>query len=167
MTTDFIAWDDAVKIAVDFAKADGETLVLALPDHNTGGMKVGNFIHEYVDMTPEYARDALLKMKVTSGGVVALMGVPESEATCDDLKKSVSENWGIELSDQDCEDILTYSETYSELFESNPGSVLPLGYGLSRIVSERYTYTGWTTHGHNSELGTWKSRFSSVYSEQY
>merc|ERR1711933_348452 len=40
MTTDFIAWDDAVRVAVDFAKEDGETLVLALPDHNTGGLKI-------------------------------------------------------------------------------------------------------------------------------
>ena len=36
--TDFLAFDKAVKAAVDFAKKDGHTLVLAFPDHNTGGM---------------------------------------------------------------------------------------------------------------------------------
>lgn len=42
MVTDFIAFDDAVKIAVDFAEEDGHTLVIVFPDHNTGGMTIGN-----------------------------------------------------------------------------------------------------------------------------
>jgi alkaline phosphatase len=43
MVTDFLAFDDAVKAACDFAEEDGRTLVLAYPDHNTGGMKIGHY----------------------------------------------------------------------------------------------------------------------------
>lgn len=151
MVTDFLAWDDAVRVALDFAKEDGETLVLALPDHNTGGLKVGNFKHEYVDRTVEFAREPLLKMKMTSNGVVTRMGVPPENATAALLKTSVTENWGINITDEEAETILGYSAEYSSKFLSNPGDVIPLEYALSRIVSEEYTIAGWTTHGHNAE----------------
>ncbi len=42
MVSDFIAFDDAVKVAVDFAEEDGKTLVIVFSDHNTGGMTIGN-----------------------------------------------------------------------------------------------------------------------------
>jgi alkaline phosphatase len=40
---DFLAFDDAVGAALDFAKKDGRTLVMAFPDHNTGGLTLGNY----------------------------------------------------------------------------------------------------------------------------
>ena len=39
--TDFIAFDQAVKEAVDFAKKDGHTLVIMVPDHGNGGINLG------------------------------------------------------------------------------------------------------------------------------
>jgi alkaline phosphatase len=42
IVTDFIAFDDAVKVAVDFPKLNKETLVLT-SDHDTVGLKMGNF----------------------------------------------------------------------------------------------------------------------------
>jgi len=38
---DVLAYDDAMKAAVDFAKADGRTLVLGTSDHETGGLSLG------------------------------------------------------------------------------------------------------------------------------
>ena len=40
--TDFIAFDQAVKEVVDFAKKDGHTLVIMVPDHGNGGINLGN-----------------------------------------------------------------------------------------------------------------------------
>jgi alkaline phosphatase len=40
--TQFLAFDEAVKVAVDFAKKDGHTPVLFFPAHNTGGMTIGS-----------------------------------------------------------------------------------------------------------------------------
>ncbi|WMW23872.1 alkaline phosphatase [Methanolobus sediminis] len=42
MVTDFLAFDEAVEAAVDFAEEDGHTLVIVFPDHNTGGLTIGN-----------------------------------------------------------------------------------------------------------------------------
>jgi alkaline phosphatase len=151
MVTDFIAWDNAVKVAVDFAKLHGDTLVLALPDHNTGGLKIGNYKHEYVDRTVEFTQDPLYKMKMTSQGVVRKMGVSPDKATPTDLKKAVSENWGIDLTDDEASQILEYSGIYSNEYLSNPGSIIPLNYALARIVSEEYTNAAWSSHGHNGE----------------
>lgn len=53
MVTDFTAFVDAVRVAIDFAKLNKETLVLACSDHSTGGLKIGNSFHGYVDVTVE------------------------------------------------------------------------------------------------------------------
>ncbi len=38
---DVLAYDDAVQVALDFAEADGHTLVVSVADHETGGMTLG------------------------------------------------------------------------------------------------------------------------------
>ncbi|MBO5409026.1 MAG: alkaline phosphatase, partial [Clostridia bacterium] len=42
MIGDYIAFDEACKIAVEYAKGRNDTLVLMAPDHDTGGMNVVN-----------------------------------------------------------------------------------------------------------------------------
>ena len=39
---DMLAYDDAVQAVLEFAKQHGDTLVLSMSDHNTGGMSIGN-----------------------------------------------------------------------------------------------------------------------------
>lgn len=39
---DLIAYDEAVRVALDFARQEGSTLVLATSDHETGGLAVGS-----------------------------------------------------------------------------------------------------------------------------
>ncbi len=53
MLTDFLAFDEAVELAVDFAEEDGHTLVIVFPDHNTGGMTIGNEYTHDGDNYPE------------------------------------------------------------------------------------------------------------------
>lgn len=59
MVTDFLAFDKAVKAAVDFAEEDGHTLVIVFPDHNTGGMTIGNRGTSYTDLTVEELLDTV------------------------------------------------------------------------------------------------------------
>jgi alkaline phosphatase len=42
LLSDLLAYDDAVAVALDFAKRDRKTLVLAISDRNTGGFSIGN-----------------------------------------------------------------------------------------------------------------------------
>lgn len=39
-TSEYLAFDAAFKVAVDFAKGRNDTIVIATPDHDTGGMKL-------------------------------------------------------------------------------------------------------------------------------
>jgi alkaline phosphatase len=59
MVTDFLAFDKAVEAAVNFAEEDGHTLVIVFPDHNTGGMTIGNYDTSYTDLTVEELVDPL------------------------------------------------------------------------------------------------------------
>jgi alkaline phosphatase len=138
MTTDFIAFDDAVKVAVDFAKKDGETLVLAYPDHNTGGMKIGHYGSDarapYTATTVEALIDPLMAMTMSANGVVAMAG-----NSIDGLADSLAANWGITATEADIAEI-------SELAPS-----VGLSYATARVISKNHTVIGWTTHGHNGE----------------
>lgn len=40
--SEFLAFDAAVKVAIDFAQKSGETLVVICPDHGNGGVSIGN-----------------------------------------------------------------------------------------------------------------------------
>ena len=141
MMTDFLAFDDAVKVAVDFAKDDGDTLVLVFPDHNTGGLKIGNYGHGYTDTTLEAVRDPFLSMDMTANGVVS--SVPKVNATNEDMINAVKAHWKLDITNQDVDDIYSYKNTSGK----------SLSYSMARLLSERYTYIGWTSHGHNGETG--------------
>jgi len=40
LVSDILAFDDAVKVALDFAKQDGKTLVIAVTDHGNSGLSI-------------------------------------------------------------------------------------------------------------------------------
>ncbi len=137
MLTDFLAFDDAVKVANDFAAEDGRTAVMAFPDHNTGGMKIGHYYTAvgYTATKVEDLVDPLKGMKATANGVVAMMA-DDSDAA---LMDSVLTNWSIALTDEDVAEI------------KNLESSIGLSYALARVVSKNHTIIGWTSHGHTGE----------------
>lgn len=137
MVTDFLAFDDAVKEACDFADEDGRTLVMAYPDHNTGGMKIGHYntAMGYTETTIEDLVEPLKGMKITSPGLVAKMA-SNSDA---ELVGTVRDYWSIELVQSDIDEI--------RALEPEVG----LAYALAHVVSKNFTVIGWTTFGHNGE----------------
>lgn len=42
MVSEWLAFDEACKVAIEYAKKRDDTLVVVLPDHDTGGLKYGN-----------------------------------------------------------------------------------------------------------------------------
>lgn len=137
MVKDFIAFDDAVKVACDFAEKDGRTLVMAYPDHNTGGMKIGHYntAMGYTETTIEDLVNPLKGMKITAVGLTALL----EDDTDAELIDKVAEYWSLDITADDVAEIRELE-----------GSV-GLAYALARVLSKNYTVVGWTTHGHNGE----------------
>ncbi|KKH50690.1 alkaline phosphatase [Methanosarcina sp. 1.H.A.2.2] len=138
--TSFLAFDEAVKVAVDFAEKDGHTLVLAFPDHNTGGMIIGSYSDsEYTSTTVKDVIKPLKGMKLNSPGVEAKIG---KDLSPKNIKTQLKTWWGIDATDEDITEIL-------ELY--NDGKGLSLDYAISEVISRNHTVIGWTTHGHCGE----------------
>lgn len=137
MVTDFLAFDDAVGVAYDFAQRDGKTLVIVLPDHNTGGMAIGQYANDdhYTAISKEELVEPLEKMKVTSTGLARFFG----NYTPEDIKSAVATYWGIDLTETDMIEIM------AEMPNVGPS------YAVAKVVSKNYTIIGWTTHAHNAE----------------
>jgi alkaline phosphatase len=142
--TEFLAFDKAVKIAVDFAKKDEHTLVLVFPDHNTGGMSIGSYSDlDYMSTSVEDVIGPLKGMKLNSVGVASKIGKDPSP---ENIKVQLKTWWGINATDDDVTEIL-------ELY-NNEG--YPLDYALSKVISQNYTVIGWTTNGHDgSDVPLW------------
>jgi alkaline phosphatase len=135
--TEFLAFDEAVKAAVDFAEKDGHTLVLAFPDHNTGGMTIGSYSDsEYDSTTVEEVIEPLKGMKLNSLGVTAKIG---KNLSPENIKTQLKTWWGIDATDEDIAEIL-------ELYDNGNG--LSLDYAISEVISRNHTVIGWTSHGH-------------------
>jgi alkaline phosphatase len=137
--SDFLAFDEAVKVAIDFAKADGHTAVLAFPDHNCGGMSIGSYASDtrvsFEKMPVEYFLDPLKKMRLTSAGVANKIGSANLKDTAK-IKAGVLEWWGIDLTNADVGDILSWS------------AIPVFAYQLGPVIAKKFLGIGWTTHTH-------------------
>jgi alkaline phosphatase len=139
MITDFVAFDEAFEVAVDWARQHGDTLVIAFPDHDTGGMTIGHYYTEYgyTETPVEYVIGPLQGMQITSYGVerkIDELGGPTVANTID----AIDEWWGIEITEDDAQAIFDYQEATG----------VSLSYAIAVVISQRFTVFGWTTHGH-------------------
>jgi len=142
MVTDFLAFDAAVKAAVDFAKQDGNTIVLAFPDHNTGGMTIGNrsLNGAYTSVSEEALIGPLMGMTCTSQELVSRMG---DDWDVTSIQTAVFEHWGITCSEDVAQEIIDLVGPEGE------GYSVSKNYALARVISKHYTTIGWTSHGHD------------------
>ncbi|MTH53081.1 alkaline phosphatase [Bacillus mangrovi] len=75
MISDVLAFDNAVQKALNYAKKDGNTMVIALTDHGNSGLTIGNQnTNKNYDTTPVSAYiDPLKKAKMTLEGVTGVL----------------------------------------------------------------------------------------------
>ncbi len=137
LLSDLLMFDRAVKAALDFARKDGNTLVLAFSDHNCGGLSIGNYATSgsYSRMQVEDLVGPLKNMKLSAQGVWGKMG---PEVTPENLQKVVQEYWGLKPTDEEAARIIALARTYG----NNPHNA------LAEILCRQHTCLGWTTHGH-------------------
>ncbi|MEW6264885.1 MAG: alkaline phosphatase [Thermodesulfobacteriota bacterium] len=134
---ELLMFEQAVQAALDFAKKDGNTLLLVMPDHNTGGMSLGNYATSgiYPQLKLEKLLEPLKKMKMSAPAMWFKMG---GEKTPDKLKAVVREGWGLEITDDEAKQILDLTAKYKD----DPYAA------FGEVLCPKYTYLGWTTHGH-------------------
>ena len=133
--SDTLAYDDAVKVALDFAKKDGNTVVISVTDHGNGGMTIGNKATDntYDKQPLEVFIEPLKKASRTGEGVEKLFNEDMSNIT-----EIMSQYYGI--------DDLT-DEEIKAIKNTEAGS---MNYTVGPIISKRANI-GWTTNGHTGE----------------
>ena len=118
-----VEFDEAVKVALDFAKENPDTLVVVTADHETGGLGLS---------TGGYTMDLEMvrKYQKTTDWVVA------NSKNMEELKSNVKEYYGFDLSEEE----VAYLEAAGNKIEA-----------LAEITSARASL-GWTTHDHTGAL---------------
>ena len=132
--SDLAAYDEAVKVALDFARADGQTLIISTSDHGNGGLTIGRReATRYATTDDDSLVTPLRRATLTGEGLARLMAQDKSEAHIRDV---LARHWGVQdLSAQEVQAIQTaLPQTW-------------LQYVLGPMLSSR-AGVGWTTNGH-------------------
>ncbi len=143
--TEYLAFDRAVKEAIEFAKKDGNTTVVIMPDHANSGFSIGNG-----RSTSGYNRKTIHELfKDVSGYKKTCQGLRDILVVTkpDDMAKTVTEYTGLELKDKELKSLLQ-SNDYKMGNEGKNGRAL---YENLREIMNSRTYFGFTTGGHTGE----------------
>jgi alkaline phosphatase len=122
-------FDNAVQVAVEFAQRDGNTLLLALSDHNTGGMSIGNRATNasYSQMSIDELIGPLKNMKASAPEIWRRLCAPRdpSEVSPDEIdpqavQQIVQECWGAGLTLNEARQLLQVAAQDAENPHSGP-----------------------------------------------
>lgn len=129
-------FDAAVKVALDFAKNDGNTSVVITADHETGGLSLSR------DNIYELNMDLWDKQKHSSEFLNSTLSKAK---TVEEVKAIVADNtWIKDLTDEEAEFIL-----------KGDGSSYKQEGAYNAVVSKRLLI-GWSGHGHSGvDVGVW------------
>ena len=116
MLTDFLAFDEA-EGRLRFRCEKGKTLVVAFPDHNTGGMKIGHYCtHGLYRDHHRRSRRSLLGHAGHLRRTAAMLEYGNDEA---DLRTKVVEYWNLTITQEDADEI-THSNPRSAWLTPSP-----------------------------------------------
>lgn len=132
MISDILSFDDAVKEAIDFAKEDGNTLVVAVTDHGNSGITMGNIntTNTYSSIPVSAYIDILKKPTMTLEGALGQLKEDQSNLV------EVAALYGL--------DNLTEEEL------TTLKSAKDLGSEMVKMLANRANI-GYTTDGHTGE----------------
>ena len=148
MITEFLAFDRACKVALDFAKKDGNTAVIILPDHGNGGMSIGTKrMPGYDKLTKDELFKSVLETKVTAVRLAEIL----NETSYENLRSTFKEYTGVDLTDAEkaeidsCKD---YLKSPIPLAQRSSGGLLQLY--ITRMLADKSCFA-FTTTGHTGE----------------
>lgn len=138
VVSDFLAFDDAAKVAFDFAKTDGNTLVIVVSDHATGGLTIGND-HTNGNYSKTTIESVVSSIKSAKESVESVLSRLDKPVTPKILRDALKQAYGItDVSDDEITTIMAAENGYQVATE------------IGRVFSRR-TKIGWTTRGHTGE----------------
>lgn len=144
---EYLAFDEAVGKAIEFAKKDGNTTVVILPDHGNSGFSIGRngMKRSYSRMTLEELFGAVSQYKRTAEGLEKIL----LNTKQDEIKSVFKKYTGIEITDAEKEKLLS-SKNYKSVDYTKASEAQNMGHYITGIYNER-TGFGYTTGGHTGE----------------
>lgn len=131
VVSESLSFDKAFRAAVEFAKKDGNTIVISCADHGNGGMAIGVGQSGYAQMNIDSYIGPLKKAKYTGAGVYQRLSQDKS-----DVVEKVAKYYGItDLTNDEIKSIKSTTEVMA---------------ALGAIMSKR-TNIGWISGGHTGE----------------
>lgn len=144
--TEYLAFDKAVAVAMDFALKNAETTVVILPDHGNSGFTIGRKdLKSYDKASIDKLFSNVSQYKKTGEGLerILLKSKPE------DFERIFKEYTNIDLTEKELKDLLS-SKNYKEGDYMNVSNSVNMGHTIINIMNSR-TYFGFTTGGHTGE----------------
>lgn len=145
--TEFLAFDKAVGEAIDFAKKDGNTLVVVTADHGNSGFSIGRggLSKSYTKLTLNDLFGVVSQFKHTAEGLEKILIHTQPE----NIQKVFKENTGIELTDEETK-LLKSSKNYTGEDYTKTGARENMTAHIIKILNA-HTPFGFTTYGHTGE----------------
>ena len=144
--TEFLAFDEAVGAAIDFAKKNKNTTVVILPDHGNSGFTIGRHdLDRYDKASLEKLFGAVSKYKMTGEGLEQLL-LKEKK---DNIKQIIKEKTALELSAAEFNRILNAKN--SPWIKSEKKRTKESVRQILTHIMNQHTYFGFTTYGHTGE----------------
>jgi alkaline phosphatase len=143
VVTEYLAFDQAVEVALDFARSHSEqrTLVLVFPDHDNGGMSLGRNDVDTYEFEPEDMNRILRGASLTADGVewLLLKCVRDVGLIPDSIENIIARYYGFTNQTETEE-----QEIFAELADTTYVNVREI---IGSMMSER-AGIGWTTFDH-------------------
>ncbi|MBK5719986.1 alkaline phosphatase [Dysgonomonas sp. Marseille-P4677] len=144
--TEYLAFDKAVASVMEFAKKNGETTVVIMPDHGNSGFTIGRRdLKGYDKASLSDLFKNVSKFKKTGEGLerILLKSKPE------DFKAIFKKYTDIDLNEEEL-NLLLSSKNYKEADYMKVSNSVNMGSSIINIM-DSHTYFGFTTGGHTGE----------------
>ena len=144
--SEFLEFNNAVEAVLEFAKKDGNTTVVVVPDHGTGGIQMGEASYR------SYTKKGLDSMFINFRNYKASgAGLEKIIRGCqaDEIPALFKEYTGIDLNEKELAAIKAHR--FKTAADHMSVDLAPnLGAEINKILT-RHTHIGWVTGGHTGE----------------
>jgi alkaline phosphatase len=143
---EFLAFDEAVGKAMDFARTNGNTAVLVLADHGNSGFTIGTKnCPGYDKLSADQLFGTVSKIKLSANGIESIL----VNTKPGDIKAVFKEYTDIDITDEELQTLLS-SKNYQEGDYTKVGTSNNMIHNIVNIINSR-TCFGFTTGGHTGE----------------
>ncbi len=144
--TEFLAFDEAVKKVMDFAKKDGNTAVIIAADHGNSGITIGSAnCSGYDKLSINQLFESVSKYQLSSNALESIL----LKTSVNDFKSVFKKYTDIDLTEEELQTLLS-SKNFKEGDYTKVGTSNNMAHNIVNILNSR-TCFGFTTGGHTGE----------------